>query len=454
MIREKDVLLEEVDLGVILRAMRDKLNVSYARIASDLGGFDVRTIYRWRDEGKSKYLNEKKYEPLFDIFGDYCAKRKLDVRTAWTLIMPSLEAYETKNDIETVICRVLEWKYAGQEGEIDLSVMTETVAEMPFIEHCVAEKNSIRHICVTFQGGWMWLKSVEVLDMVKELDSAGVTFSIIINDESEILKLAKAMSAPDKRQFYLGFNDGIRQWKKWQAFLQHCEVRVASYPLLRRMMLVEYKDGRAKCLLRHYAYDYRQDWDAGRILIDDADPYLEIYRREFRFLWDTAHSEDELRLILSNHEVLEPGIYALYYASNRLDPETGEPRLVNCRLEIAADNEVHLFVNVSAEIRAVLSGNRGEYAYHGMAKVTKTNVFMPLFDDKGIEMVTLSVKRSLYESGSHTGILTGVSPGGHPLATKFVCIEQSLLASIDLQQALDPLRHTTAMLVDEPWGRS
>jgi hypothetical protein len=430
-------LIEEISLYNICLMISKKLNINYTQIASSIG-CDTRTIARWRT-GKVPYktLSALEYRPLFEIIESACKNNGIDFVSLLTSWYPDLNVYHEKEEIKSVIKFNLDYQINGMKQNAIIPIKESspnTYHVKEFLESCIQNDKSITSICMAFFSGWDWIKEKEKSLLLEQIDKLGINLRIIVNHHAAINKIAKSMKNPRFKKFYMGYNEAIQQWAKYTAEFNHLEFCISDYPILRKIYIVNYKDGSSEALVRNYAYDFSSDHDLANIHLNNNDYFMNIYKQEFEYLWKNAISfENWLKVLPKQEELFPSGEYLLLYLSHKKERDNDSDFTISA-LQVGENNNVKLDVNIADKLAPELTLKNPEYSYHGSIKMTRTNIYMTLFDDVSTEQISITICRSpLYEQNRFLGILTGLSPQAQPIACKCACIERSVLPNLNIQ---------------------
>lgn len=449
-------LIKTISLDSICLMIKNKLCINYTQMAAKMG-WEAKTISRWR-KGEVPYraLSDMQYRPLFDLIESSCKAKGVDFVFLLTSWFPELEAYHDKDELKRIIKNSLDYHINGVEHDSLTDTKENNVIifhSKEFLESCLTSGKSIDNICMAFHSGWDWLKNKEKNQLLEQLNSQGIKLRVIVNHRAAIRKIAKSMSDPNLEKFYIGFNEGIRQWDKCASALGYLDFRVSDYPILRKVYIINYKDGTSEALVRDYAYDFSTEFDFANIHLTNNNLSLKIFQQEFEFLWKNAMSYTcWAKALPKQEEILSAGEYVLLYLSygKRSDSSgNAEDAFVISALQVGDNNDVRLDVNVADSLSSKLRISNPEYSYEGSIKMTRSNIFMTLFDKSVSEQISISIARPLHEQNRFLGIMTGLSPQAQPVAFKCACIGRSVLPKLNIQILKQILRNN-----NQKWGNS
>ena len=402
---------------------------TYENIARSINCVE-RTLRRYR-KGEEPYisLSEDKYDGLFKCLEKECKSSGEDIIQVIVDFFGLPIDYLKKeySELKSVIIYNLDY---GIRSKVD---------ELPFgsknlLQECFQNKEAIESIRMAFHSGWEFWEDRKMRNLLKVLNNSGIIIQIIANPDSAVRQIAMAMRDPHLIDEYIGFNETLSKWAERANMLDNLYFRVSEYPILRKIYIVKYKDGSKKALFRDYVYGYAPDVNTAFIQLSDNDPSLTIFEREFDFHWQKSKTYPDWILNLPKQEEIMPSKnYILLYLSHQKNNCNNNPlsEFVVSSLSIEEDNNITLYANVS-ENNAIYTNS--EYTYHGKLKLTRNNIFMSLCDQTDQEHISILFSRPLYDKERFLGIMTALSPNGQPVAFKCVCVSQSILQRLDIQQ--------------------
>lgn len=434
------ILIEEISLDSICLMIKNRLGIDFAQIAAELG-YVERTLYRWRT-GQSLYkeLSKTKYRLLFKLIESLCDDNGIDFVSLFTSWFPQLKPYSDKEELKRIIKDSLDYHInslmlADTENKIILN-------PKEFLESCIKSDKDIESIYMVFQSGWDWLKSKDKNLLLEQINELGINLRVIVNHQAAVKKIADTMVNPRIKKYYPSFDDNIKQWQKHACESSNVDLRISDYPILRRIYLVNYKDGTSEALLHDYAYNFVSEDDRGNFRLNNDDFLLKVFTNELNFLWDNSHTyADWSKTLPRGAEIMPSGEYVLLYLSHKKERSSGVGKkdsnaFVISALKIGENNEVQLDVNVADSMTYPLQLKAPEYTYRGFVKMTRNNIFMTLFDESESEQISVSISRPLHDQNRFLGIMTKLIPLAQPAAFKCAFIEKSLLNKLNTQQVI------------------
>lgn len=433
-------LSQVINLESICLMLKNKLSITYKEMA-DVMGCEPKTLERWR-KGLNKYktLSDMQYKPLFYLIETHGCTDNNDFVKILISWFPELKEYQDKEKIKSIIKDCLDYNInvVKKSSVNGLNKNENTVScSKDFLELCLKKEKSIDNICMAFHSGWDWFKDKEKHLLLEQLNELKITLRVIVNHKDAIERIAESMIDPKQEKYYLGFNEGIIQWGKSICFLDHFNFRVSDYPILRKVYIVNYKDGTSEALIRDYAYDFAKDYDFANVHLTDNDFLLKVFQKEFEFLWNNAISYSNwVKFCPKQEEILSSDEYVLLYLSQTKElesPNDIDKAFIISALQVTDNNRVRLDVNIADRLTSNLQFNNPEYTYKGSIKMTRNNIFFTLFDESASEQVSISIVRPLHENKRFLGIMTGLSPQAKPVALKCACIHRSILSKINIQ---------------------
>lgn len=430
-------LIKSIDFDSICVMIKRDLSINYTKLASELR-LDTKTISRWRS-GKVPYkaLSKIEYKPLFDLIEKSCidqGKKFSSLLVSW---FPDLKNYNDDDTLKSIIKKSLDYHINNnvENPPCDESYEHNNINDsIDFFNSCLDNNKGIDNICMSFHSGWNWIKNKKRNRLLEKIDNLGIKIRIITNHSSAISKIAESMADPQEEKYYIGFDEGIKQWNKCASSLTNLEHRISDYPILRRAYIINYKDGSSEALIRNYIYTFfYSNIDKGNVIFNSMDPLLKVYQQEFNYLWNKALCYPQwIKVFSTQKETLSSNKYIMLYLPHSKFDYNKDNFIISI-LQISKNNEVKLDVNIADSLTPKLSFKSPEYTYYGSSKMTRNNIFMTLFDKSMTEQVSISIIRPLYEQNRLLGIMTALSPQAQPVAFKFACIDSSIYNKIDFQ---------------------
>lgn len=433
---------DEITFQNIILLLNQKLGISLNQIAEDLS-ISIKTLTRWRKGSPYHSLN---YFLLFQSIERACKKNDLDFLTVLTETFPILHHCHGEKNIKHTVENTLR-EHLGQNISSDnISIKKHIYESKSFIEHILKNGKEIESIYMSFHSGLNWLKNKGKGKLLEQINQRGIKLYVIVNDQNSIGKIIKTMTNPDMEKFYISLNQGIIQWNKCVSELTYINFRISDYPILRKLYLVNYKDGTSEALTRDYVYDFCADsnHEYENIYLTDSDLSLNLFRKEFDFLWDSALTYDNWSALSpKKEELVPPGKYILLYLTHR-NPfnsyENPEKNFIISTLQIGNSNNVKLEVNVAKTLSSTIPSYEPEYTYYGNIKLTRHTIYMQLFDELELEQVSISINRPLHDKKRFLGIMTALSPQAQPVAFKCALLKEELIKNIDMKKLTELLK--------------
>lgn len=441
-----NLVYEDISFDNFCNIFKIYFKWTYAELARSLN-CNERTLQRWRKSNKYHSLHSSKYITLFRLLESKC--KTINVDSARLLIeyfrLPKSFLNEDYEKIKSLIIYNLDLKLDASHSIIKPSASYSfNLSSIEFITNCIHKQKQIKSICMAFHSGWDWLKLIEKRKTIDLIDHMGIQLYVLVNHKDAIQKIAESMENKEVKKYYIGYNQGIRQWHICENALENLELRISNYPLMRRCYIVNYTDNSFEVIHQDYVYDHAFSSDGNNYRhYTNLDNNGSMFVNEFKFLWNHAYTYQQWRTItpLEDEVKLEPGSYVLLYKKNNCDDKQLNQRFVISKLSIMKDNKVSLEVNISSELTYPLIKNTIEYLYTGKAKITKNNIYITLYDSYNTEQVTISLVRPLHECNRYIGIMNALTQAAHPVAYKCVCFEEEKISNINLEVILDLLQH-------------
>ena len=423
---------------------------TYSKLAEALH-CNERTLQRWRKHNTYNSLRGSNYALLFQLFETACVENK--VNPTKLLIeyfnLPSAYLNEDYEKIKRLIIQNLNTKLDNQSSlTLNTKTYTSHFSPSSFILHRLNSNKKIKSICMAFHSGWDWLKKNEKRRIMDQINDLGIQLCVLVNHKDAIQDIAESMLNKELKKYYIGYNQGIRQWAVCETTMDHLELRISNYPIMRRCYVIRYEDGSYEVFKKNYTYDHSFSMHGEYHHYTQYDQDGEIYNNEFSFLWNHAQTYETWRAHAPlEEEQLLPDNYILLYKRNKPGNKELNQQFVISKLSIHENNKAKLEVNISDELTTPFVIKKMEYFYTGKAKVAKNNIYLNLHDPNNSEQITLSFARPLHECNRYIGIMNALSPASHPVSFKCVCIQEDLVSNLNLEVILNLLQHH-----NEVWG--
>lgn len=346
---------------------------------------------------------------------------------------PSLSKYTTEAEIKEIIKANLN----GTASKTSICTAS-SINSKRFLEVCLQYESPIKCIKIVAQTGWQWFYDPEKTDLLTWLAQKDIEIQVIQNSTSPtIKKISQATKDPEKELRYMGFDRTLTKWHDYEKTYSTIKFRISDYPILRKILIVEFKDNSAKALIRDYTYGSPVAYSSPHKQLSCDELDYKYYQAEFEFLWNHSQTYEQWHNALPKlEEAMQPSDYVLMYPSH---VKTIEPnsKWIYSVLSITDKNTVSLKVNITESLDSI-----GEYTYQGKLKLTRNNIFIALYDEDQQEKINISLVRPLSTKDRFIGIMTALSPSGQqPVAFKCACIGQSLLKRINFQILSQMLSH-------------
>ena len=422
-------------------------NWTYTKL-SEVLNCNERTLQRWRKYNKYHALDSSNYIILLHTFENTCKQNNMDPKKILIefFFLPQVYVNESYENITKLIIYNLSIKLDNNDiasNEV-MSTLKFDLKPYEIIANRLNGDKKIKSICMAFHSGWDWLKNSTKRRIIDKINDMGIKLNVISNDKKAIEYIAQSMGSCHMQKFYIGFDQGIHQWAICQNALKHLELRISSYPIMRKVYIINYQDNTYEMFLRNYIYDYSPEYeDEVYSHYSNLDENGKDYKREFNFLWNHALTYNKWRALnpIENDELLKPTEYILLYRKNNCKDEDIENRFIVSKLIIKDNNKITLEVNRYSKLTTPLITNKMEYLLNGTAKVTKYNIYITLYDTSLAEQINITLVRPLHECDRYIGIMVALTQSAHPIAYKCVCIQENMISNINIETILDVLNH-------------
>lgn len=407
---------------------------------------DARSI-RARASGKTP-INDNDLHNLFQLI------RKESGGTSESFVnqivewYPSLSKYRSESEIKAIISANL----IGSTN-FDSSIQNPTsdrLSSIDFLQSCLNGESKVTFVKMAYQTGWLWFDDRKRTDLLIHISESGIPIQVIANPESVIKDIANTMSDPDLLLRYIGFNETLKTWHKYECTYNNIHLRISNYPIIRKSLIVEFEDGSSKAIFGDYAYGSPSKVAPPYTMVTNTDASFAFYNNEFDFLWDKATSFSDWQSSLPKpEETMQPNDYILLYPSHERASDNHSDWIYS-DLSIGENNEVKLHVNIS-DLNGLPDANNNlfEYEYNGKLTLTGKHLFISLYDDARQENINLTLFHRCPDNSRFLGIMTGLSPLGQPVAFKCACIGRSAISKTNFQLLRDILCRQT-----EDWNNT
>ncbi len=345
---------------------------------------------------------------------------------------PELSGYATESEIREIITANLNGTASYDES---LNSVTPRLSSIQFLQSCLDDEFKVKCVKMAYQTGWLWFDDRKRTNLLIHISKSGIPIQVIANPESVIKDIAYTMSDPAMLLRYMGFNETLATWHKYECAYKNIHLRISRYPILRKSLIVEFEDGSSKAIFGDYAYGSPVKYAPPYLQLANSDTSFEYYYNEFQYLWDKSVSYSKwYKSLPKPEEIIPPNDYLLLYPSHEIAAETHREWIYSA-LSIGENNEVKLRVNISnlEKISDPKTSIPCEYEYTGRLKSTGKHLFISLYDDAQQENITLTLFHRYPDNSRFFGIMTGLSPLGQPAAFKCACIGRSAVSRINFQ---------------------
>ena len=417
---------------------------TYSKLAQSLNCSE-RTLQRWRKDNKYDSLYSTNYAILFILLEKECKIIHIDpIKLIIEYFqLPSIYENADYEKVKRLVIYNLNIKLKKNEYIFKSEPSyTFNLPPTEFIFNCINRKKRIKSICMAFHSGWDWLKRVEKSKLIDQLNNMGIKLYILVNPNDVIDNITESMEKKEIRKYYIGYNQGIRQWSICENSLQNLELRISTYPIMRKCYIVRYYDDSFEIIEKEYIYDHSVS-DKLNIYhhFTEFDDYGIFFNNEFNFLWNRAYTYKKWHSITPLEEKqLAPNNFLLLYKSQNTTNQDLNNQFIISELSIKEDNKVILKFNISNKLILPLVKNSTELIYTGKVKVADKNIYITLYDQNNCEQITISLVCSLHNHNRYIGIIDFLTPSARPSSYKCICIQEDIIKSIKLETCLELLQ--------------
>ena len=346
---------------------------------------------------------------------------------------PTLSGYWNEQEIRAILTANLNGTVYNEEtSQISSS---QRLSSIMFLQSCMDGKLKVKCVKMAYQTGWLWFDDRKRTNLLIRISESGIPIQVIANPESVIKDIAYTMSDPDLILRYLGFNETLATWHKYECTYKNIHLRISNYPILRKSLIVEFEDGSSKAIFGDYAYGSPSKEAPPYTQVANSDASFAFYNNEFKYLWNESTTYQKWYSSLPKpEEIFPPSDYLLLYPSHETTSENRREWIFSA-LSIGENNTVKLRVNIPDLSKLSESKNSipCEYEYNGKLKPTGKHLFISLFDDAQQENINITLFHRYPDNSRFLGIMTGLSPSGQPAAFKCACIGRSVVSRINFQ---------------------